>query len=348
MNQDDFDDKSKRIVDDVIKAAVDAAMRAAQPDLKYREERDLLSTSEGKASHKKGNRRNPKVPRNSAPTIVPMSRNRNSQIKIYLFGLGYVYGLNLRKVAQLMNLKPAIFQVTVGDPIRNIGAPDFGNIAFSDKLFEIFPRVNDGMIKIGVIDAPIKNNFFSRVNDHGAIILSLYQSDELCQKSGKSKEEYIVQGIVTEILWLFFKDNSASQDIYHEDTRGCIFDFCARKPEKVHKLRTSTIDPICRGKLIEANVPESLIQISEKILERVRIPNFVDVLQNSLRTPVFSFLVGGLFFGVVVNLISSLVLGEFDTSGDFLLSLIILLLLIIIIFMNYFFTVRKLKRKIPF
>jgi hypothetical protein len=279
--------------------------------------------------------------------IKPTIRNRDSQIKIFIFKLGYVYGVDLNKVAQVMNVSSKTLHVSVGDPTRNIGSPDIGDVAYSDRIFRIFPKVQDGTIRVGIISMPIMNNYFSRVNGSNSILISLHQSDELCQKSGKTKEAYIAQGILARVLGLMYLDSFPKQDLYHDDTRGCIFDFCARKTEKVHKLRENMIDPICSGKLIEANVPESVLKTADKILQRLRKPSFMDILQDSFQKPLFSFIVGGLLVGVIVNASSSLILGEFDSSSDFIMSSILIGVAITIILVNYFITLKNLKKESP-
>lgn len=286
--------------------------------------------------------------RHSGSITNTSSRHRNSRLEIYLFKLGYVYDVDLHKVARLINVSPQIIYAVVGDPIRNIGAPDdMRGFAYSDQIFDLFPKVTNGTIRVGIISAPIYNNFFSRVNGNNSVIISLNQSDELCQKAGKTKEEYITQSIISRMLWLLFRDTYSDKDIYHDDTRGCIFDFCAQKNEKVHKLKASMIDPVCKGRLIEANIPESILHTTEKILKRLRIPSFGDVFLDSLQKPWFSFLVGGLIFGTIINVISSLILGEFDSLNDFLVALFLLTMVVIIIVVNYLNVLKSFGKESP-
>ena len=180
--------------------------------------------------------------RHSDSITDPAIRYRDSRLEMYIFKLGYVYDVNLQKVAKLLNISQQTLYVTVGDPVRNIGTPDdMGGFAYSDNIFALFPQVRNGTIRVGITSSPIQNNFFSRVKGNNSVIISLSQCDELCQRAGKTKEEYIAQGIVTRLLWLLFRDTFPDKDIYHDDTRGCIFDFCAQKQEKTYKLKARMI-----------------------------------------------------------------------------------------------------------
>jgi hypothetical protein len=270
---------------------------------------------------------------------------RGSTIKIYLFKLGYVYDLDLRKVARLVNLSPSVIQVLVGDPVRSIGAPDIVDLAYSDEhLFRLFPAVNDS-IKIGVITASIQNNYFSRTNGNDSVVVSLYQSDGICQQAGKTKEDYLAQSIVTRVLWFLYREHSPAEELYHDDVRGCIFDLCINKKDKIYKLKMGVIDPMCRGKLIEANVPERFIRAVESILTRIRRPSFFDVFRYSLQKPLFSFIFGGLLFGLIINLVSSLILGGLISPGAYYITGFLVIAAILLLVANYFWTLASINKE---
>jgi hypothetical protein len=100
-------------------------------------------------------------------------------------------------------------------------------------------------------------------------------------------------------------------------------------------LQACLIDPICKGKLVEANVPESLVNQAERVLNRIRTPTFLKSLEKGLQKPLFSFLLGGLLFGLVINVLSSLALGDFDSPSDYYVVAILLLLMFLLILGNY-------------
>jgi len=260
-------------------------------------------------------------------------------LEILVFKLGYVGDVDMSRVTRLVNVSPTTIRLTIGDPVPNIGEPDIYGFAYSkDSLLRLFPAMDGGVIKVGVSLAPIEGNFYTHTNGHDSIIITLYQTEEICEKAGRTREEYIAQTIVTEFLWFQYKvrkPGSHYSDLFHQDTRGCIFDFVAHKPDKVHKLKTGNIDPMCKGKLVAANVPESVVKAIEKILAGIRRPTFFGSLARSMKNPLFSFVFGGLLFGLIINTTSSLALGEFDSSSDYYVVGILLFLVLAFAVGNY-------------
>jgi len=260
-------------------------------------------------------------------------------LEIYVFKLGYVGGVDLYRVARLVNAPQNIIRLIVGDAVRNIGEPNLGGIIYSKaQLFNLFPVVDIKAIRVGITIAPLEGNFYTHTQSTNAILISLFQTDELCEKAKRTKEEYIAQTALTELLWLQYKSrksNSHFSDLFHQDTRGCIFDFVAHKPDKIHKLKIGQIDPICKGKLVEANVPESVVTAVERIIKRIQRPSFIGSLIQGLSKPLFSFVFGGVFIGLIINTLSSLALGEFDSIRDYFIVGFLFLLAIALAVGNY-------------
>jgi hypothetical protein len=269
-------------------------------------------------------------------------------VTLRLFALGYVWDVDLKQVAKLLNSSTHVIKAEIEDSIRNIGEPDLYGMGYSYLcLFGVFPQSAKNTVRVGITTAPIENNFFTKTNGVDAILVSIFQIDEFCEKSGRTKEEYLTHTILCQVLWIQYKARKTSADygdLFHEATRGCIFDFCYNKADIVVGLRTCQIDPMCKGKLVEANVPESLVSDAELILERLRTPTFLKALQMGLQNPAFSFLLGGLVFGLVVNVLSSLALGEFDSVSDYYIVALLLLLAIALITGNYIRVLTASKR----
>ena len=261
-------------------------------------------------------------------------------LEIRLFGLGYIGDVNLNKVADLINVSPRVMQASVEDAIPNIGSPDIYGIGYSDaRLISLYPAARKGTIRVGIILTPIQENFYTRSFYPDAIILSLFQSEELCEKAGRTPEEYIaISLLLMHVLWLEFKArrlDAEYEDLLHTDTRGCLFDFAIHKPDKIHKLRTGQICLRCKAKLAEANVPASLIENAEKMFERIRKPSLLTSLATGLRNPIFSFVLGGIVLGAIINVVSSFALGELDTISDYYVLLGLLGLAVIMVTVHH-------------
>ncbi len=260
-------------------------------------------------------------------------------LEIYTFKLGYVGDVDLNQVARLVNITPNIVHLTAGDSVPNIGEPNLYGFGYSRAhLFGLFPPADKGVIRVGITIAPVEDNFYTLTHGLDSIVVTLFQVEEICDKARRTKEEYIAQTIVTEVLWLQYKaqkSNSHFTDLFHQDTRGCIFDFVAYKPDKVHKLRSGRIDPMCKGKLVEANVPESIVRTVEQIIARIHRPTFFRSLAIGLQSPLFSLVFGGLLFGLIINLVSSLIVGEFGPASAYYIIAILVFLTLSLAVGNY-------------
>ena len=259
-------------------------------------------------------------------------------LTLRIFMLGYIWEVNLNDVAKLLASSRTI-KTSVEDAIRNIGEPEIHGVGYSyDRLFGLYPTSRNETIRVGITTAPIQDNFFANNNGRDAILVTLFQADEFCEKSGRTKEEYLAHTILCQLLWIQYKSRNPSadySDLFHEDTRGCIFDFCYNKTDIAIGLRVCQIDPICKGKLVEGNIPETLVNDAERILKRMRTPTFMKSIQVSIQNPIFSFLLGGLILGLAVNVFSSLALGEFNTKSDYFVALFLLFLAIAMVVGNY-------------
>lgn len=276
--------------------------------------------------------------------IVHMFQPLAKGVKIYLFELGYIYGVNLKKVAKIVNINPDVIQTVVGDPVRNIGNPNLSGVAYSDdRIFSCFPKLINECVVIGIVSAPLKHNHYARQSDPNLVVISLYQAEEMCKRTDRTLEEYIAQDVVTRFLHFQYRyrkpSMEAAWEIWHEATRGCIFDFCTYKPDKLRKLQFGHIDDMCKSKLIEANVPESIISTVDSVLRNIHKITFLKFVRTQLQQPIFSVLFGGVIFGVIINLLSSLLLGDFDSKKDFTIAGIILLIALLMSVGYYYWTI---------
>lgn len=260
-------------------------------------------------------------------------------LSVDLFLLGYVWNVDLKTVARLLSGSPEVIRANVRDPIRNIGDPDLHGMGYSfSKLFSLFSLANEETFRIGITAAPIEDNFFTKYQEPNSILVTLFQTEEFCEESGRTKEEYLAHTILSQLLWAHYKARRPSakyKDLFHKATRGCLFDSCYNKADIVIGLYACQIDPMCQGKLVEANVPESLVTGVERILNRIKTPSFLKAFQTGLQNPLFSFALGGLVFGLIINVLSSLVLGEFDSASDYYTAVLLLALAAFLVIGNY-------------
>ncbi|HST47576.1 hypothetical protein [Jatrophihabitans sp.] len=247
---------------------------------------------------------------------------------VHLFSLGYSGDLDLRAVAKLINGCQQVISVDLLDTRHSIGKPDVNDLAYSrETLFHAFPKRIPGHVHVGVTVAPIDGNFYTVTQGTDSVVITLHQTQEVSEQAGRTKEEYVAQTLVTELLWLQYRRATGIDDfeqLYHLQTQACIFDLVLQKTDKVYKLRSGHICTSCAAKLAHANVGASYQAAVTSVLARVQKPSLVRSLTLGLQRPLFSFVLGTLLGGLVINLFSTLLIGQ---ARDVIVPFAVLLVL---------------------
>jgi len=271
-------------------------------------------------------------------------------LKVVVFPLGYLWDFDLDKIISSLNKVSKSFEISIGSPVRNIGNADLYGFGYSfERLFSLFPKQNADTIQIGITTVPIENNYYGYYEEGTKkMVGTLFEMDEVCERAFTTREGYVSQAILTAILWNQYSENrpnSDNTDLFHDDVRGCLFDFCGNKLDLATGLRAKRIDPICRGKLIEANVSENIVDEVEEVLNKMRTPSFLQSIEEGMKSPFFSFLLGGLVLGLLINVTSSLLLGDFNSSTDYYAIAILPAIALILVIANYVRILRRSKKR---
>src|SRR5262245_60181350 len=131
--------------------------------------------------------------------------DRANAKQLCVFELGYIGNVNLRKVTRLLD-SAQVIRAEVGDPSRNIGEPDVSDFIYStSKLLTCFPPPQPNTIYLGVVDQPLTDEQFSESDAVNRMVISVSGLEEICARSGRTKEEYVVQTALAELVWLDLK-----------------------------------------------------------------------------------------------------------------------------------------------
>jgi hypothetical protein len=271
-------------------------------------------------------------------------------LKVAIFPLGYLWDFDINMVASTIHKFAKSFEISIESPVRNIGNADLYEFGFSfERLFQLFPTRSQYTLQIGITSVPIENNDYGYYEKgKNNVLCTLFGMEEVCERAQIPYEEYVIQAILTAILWHQYHNiapDSHYMDLFHDDARGCLFDFCGNKLDLVTGLRAKRIDSICKGRLVENNVSENLIEEVEEILDQLKKPSFLQSIQEGMRIPVFSFLLGGVIISLAVNSLTSLVLGDFDSSTDYYVILGLVGIAGLLIMGNYLRVIRQSKKR---
>ena len=250
--------------------------------------------------------------------------------RVHLFSARIQRRLDLRTTAKLINTCQREIVVDVISARHHIGEPEVDALAYTrETLFSHFPQRVLGEVYVGVTVAPIDGNFYTITQDVHSIVITLHQTQEVSAEAGRTKEEYVAQTLITELLWLQYRQASGESDfekLYHMQTRACIFDLVLQKSDKVYKLRNGHICQQCAAKLDKANVGSGVVSATTSVLARVQKPSLPRSLTLGLQRPLFSFVLGTLLGGLVINLFSTVLIGQ---ARDAIVPFIVLLVLVV-------------------
>jgi hypothetical protein len=191
--------------------------------------------------------------------------------RVHMFELGYCAGIDLAATARLVNSGQQEIQIEVLAGRYPIGEPDVNARAYPKAaLFQHFPRPVPGEVSVGVTVAPIEGNLSTLTQGVDSIAISLHGNQLVSAQAGRSLEEFLAQTLVTEWLWLQYRQATGDPDfrkLFHTGGRACAFHLVLDTSEKVHKLRHGHICERCAGTLDRAGVPRGLVSAVTTVLD---------------------------------------------------------------------------------
>lgn len=231
--------------------------------------------------------------------------------RVGIFLAGYSE-CELAPLIRLLSVPGSGYVFEPGPRIQTMGDPDLYGYGYSDNAFLKMVKPYRDKFDVCVIltTVHIEDNYFTRTVDFHTIISTSFQTDDLLDKSGRSLSECYALSISAELVSFAFRRASGLpwKELFHNETRGCLFDYAHYKPDKMAKLKRCDICPQTICLLAEHNVNDNTVSFVKTILRRIRRPSIRKSLLSSVTSPLLSFVYGGVVFGFVVNLLSSLVL----------------------------------------
>jgi hypothetical protein len=235
-------------------------------------------------------------------------------VTVGIYRVGYV-DLDVRGTCGFLNRCQRYFAFVEGGAITTMGDPDLSSYGYSDRVFTRLLALHskEHPVMVAVTSVPIEDNYFTRtIDDPKLIIITAFQSEEILKGSGRSPEERLAVALCAELLSFEFQRATGLswRTLFHQDLRGCLFDFVGIKSQAIAKLRGCEICQPCKGKLAESNMDTRILQAVNRILSRIRKPSFGKALSASISSPMFAFAYGGIVVGAAVNLVSGVLLAN--------------------------------------
>ena len=191
--------------------------------------------------------------------------------------------------------------------------------AYSDKMLEeslpVFnpSKENSLDLTIFILDAPIEDDFLTRIINHNRIVLTYYDAREYLLKENIPLENYLISNIYTNVLLLLAKFRSGQgriltlddeDDITHDYREGCIYDMCGTKEDIVYSCVKPIICIECSRYLEKKGVSLKDINQAKKELKRLERTFYYSIVHMMKKYPLWIFISScwlAIFMSIIAN-----------------------------------------------
>lgn len=235
-----------------------------------------------------------------------------TKIRIRLIALGYPkVVLNLNRVRRW---KSNIFSIVHEDAIELLPDTEGEDWEYSDTQLEgLLPQNNaDIDITVGIINAPLEDNYYSRRLHGSRIVVSLYGISNVLNSHDIPIENFVLRELY-EFIVTFRKFGyvpDVSTHIKHDETRKCLFDMTPDREDIVHSTNQPYLCDECTTGLKKAKVSTYFIGMVNKELKRIKKGTYYKIADFIKRRPILSIIIS-LTIAFLINLLSSVVFEAF-------------------------------------
>lgn len=213
-------------------------------------------------------------------------------------------------MAFLENWPSEIITIHHADSIGHLPNAGGDNWEYTkSQLVRIIRRDEESDITVGLISAPIENNYYMHRLANNVAVLSLYEMAEIVQKANFTLEDYILRNLY-ELAVLFtahakvIPANSYSWP--HDDVRGCLFDMNSIKADIIFSMHRPILCHSCRNEVLAAQVDSHFIPALENELSRIRKALFFRIEAWVKGHPLLALSIAATT-SVILNLVASLI-----------------------------------------
>jgi hypothetical protein len=176
-------------------------------------------------------------------------------------------------VPLLSHWRSKILTIEHGDSVVHLQNAEGDEWSYTDAQLERLLTPTAGAeITLGLINAPLEDNFYLRRLPRNVAVLSLHEMAEIVQYDNFSVDTFIVR-IGYELAVLFKAEGripaTGEATWTHDDIRGCLFDMCSSKGDIVFSLHRPCLCDTCRTRVLQKHVDVELLPLLDKELRRI-------------------------------------------------------------------------------
>lgn len=234
-----------------------------------------------------------------------------SKVKISLVTIGHMpRDLNLDCVRSWHS---AAFEIA-GAPEsyvvnRDSDGPDW---QYTDHAMErLLPTQFEGDFLLAIANVPLTDNYYGRRLSGNRGVISLHEVADIMRAANIPIENAVLRLLYSATLIYkrfgnFIPPTGQNDSFTHDDTRGCLFDMNAYKPDLAASCDNPVICEDCVSQLRSQRVSVESIKIIQQELTRIRKPLYFRLTDWVRQHPIVALLLSALA-AIVLGTIGSLI-----------------------------------------
>ncbi|MCA1614153.1 MAG: hypothetical protein LC800_08400, partial [Acidobacteria bacterium] len=185
---------------------------------------------------------------------------------------------------------------------------DIDHWAYSDNSLKRFIKPDPNFnITVGLINAPLEFNYYTRRLDNNICVLSLNETADILKLSNLNIESFILRIIYQLCCYHVEAGYNLPTSFYsvaHDETRGCLFDMNMNKADIIYSTERPRICDSCRTRIIRSQVPKDFLPSVENELRRIKKDLYYRITDFVKNHPIYSILITVLT-GIILNIVAS-------------------------------------------
>lgn len=233
-------------------------------------------------------------------------------IKVALVSIG---GLKHRvDIPYLENWRSEILKIDHKSSIPHL--PDSSGPGWEytkSQLCDLVRPDSQSDFTVGLINAPLENNYYMRRLDDKLAVLSLFEMAEIARLFNFTLENFILRNLYELAVLHTASGGSFASDAEswaHHDVRGCLFDMNANKLDIVFSMHRPTLCHACHDRVLKNQINPNFIPALNKELSRIQKTLYVRIAEWVKAHPLRALAMTGAF-AILLNLIAALLFEKF-------------------------------------
>lgn len=238
-----------------------------------------------------------------------------TKVRIRLVTIGHLpQEFHVEKIIQWQS---DVFQLT--GSVENFSLrhdSDGDDWQYSDSLIcelinKLPQKTKDTDFVVALVSVPIENGWYTRLFDDSNIVITLHEIKDILRDTNIPLENVVLRLLYT--YTLIFRQYGAKipeldevAKSFHEETRGCLFDFTAFKADLPESCDKPQICDACQERLRTSSVSNDVIRHTSTEILKIRKDFYYRVLDFVKKHPFWSLLISSLY-AIGLNIIASII-----------------------------------------